>query len=250
MSADTLSRDARHLALPQIGAEGQQKIGRGTALLIGVGGIGCAAATYLTSSGIGRIMLCDFDTVDETNLGRQVLYGPGNIGELKAEVAASRLRKVNPDVDVISIPLRLTDSALAEAVDRADVVLDGCDNFSTRFQVNDACVTARRRLITGSAIRFEGQLAVFGPNYSESPCYRCLYVEADESLGNCAGNGVLAPVPGVIGTIMAAEALKYLAGVDAAAPILRLYDAAATEFRHLAIRKRSDCPACSVNASP
>jgi len=248
MSADTLSRDARHLALPQIGAEGQQKIGRGTALLIGVGGIGCAAATYLTSSGIGRIMLCDFDTVDETNLGRQVLYGPGNIGELKAEVAASRLRKVNPDVDVISIPLRLTDSALAEAVDRADVVLDGCDNFSTRFQVNDACVTARRRLITGSAIRFEGQLAVFGPNYSESPCYRCLYVEADESLGNCAGNGVLAPVPGVIGTIMAAEALKYLAGVDAAAPILRLYDAAATEFRHLAIRKRSDCPACSVNA--
>jgi adenylyltransferase/sulfurtransferase len=250
MSADTLSRDARHLALPQIGAEGQQKIGRGTALLIGVGGIGCAAATYLTSSGIGRLMLCDFDTVDETNLGRQVLYGPGNIGELKAEVAASRLRKVNPDVDVISIPLRLTDSALAEAVDRADVVLDGCDNFSTRFQVNDACVTARRRLITGSAIRFEGQLAVFGPNYSESPCYRCLYVEADESLGNCAGNGVLAPVPGVIGTIMAAEALKYLAGVDAAAPILRLYDAAATEFRHLAIRKRSDCPACSVNASP
>lgn len=248
MSADTLSRDARHLALPQIGAEGQQKIGRGTALLIGVGGIGCAAATYLTSSGIGRLMLCDFDTVDETNLGRQVLYGPGNIGELKAEVAASRLRKVNPDVDVISIPLRLTDSALAEAVDRADVVLDGCDNFSTRFQVNDACVTARRRLITGSAIRFEGQLAVFGPNYSESPCYRCLYVEADESLGNCAGNGVLAPVPGVIGTIMAAEALKYLAGVDAAAPILRLYDAAATEFRHLAIRKRSDCPACSVNA--
>jgi adenylyltransferase/sulfurtransferase len=250
MSADTLSRDARHLALPQIGAEGQQKIGRGTALLIGVGGIGCAAATYLTSSGIGRLMLCDFDTVDETNLGRQVLYGPGNIGELKAEVAASRLRKVNPDVDVISIPLRLTDSALAEAVDRADVVLDGCDNFSTRFQVNDACVTARRRLITGSAIRFEGQLAVFGPNYSESPCYRCLYVEADESLGNCAGNGVLAPVPGVIGTIMAAEALKFLAGVDAAAPILRLYDAAATEFRHLAIRKRSDCPACSVNASP
>jgi len=247
MSANTLSRDARHLALPQIGEEGQQKIGRGTALLIGVGGIGCAAATYLTSSGIGRLLLCDFDTVDETNLGRQVLYGPGNIGELKAEVAASRLRKVNPEVDVVSIPLRLTDSALAEAVGQADVVLDGCDNFSTRFQVNDACVAARRRLITGSAIRFEGQLAVFGPNYSESPCYRCLYVEADESLGNCAGNGVLAPVPGVIGTIMAAEALKFLAGVDAAAPVLRLYDAAATEFRHLAIRKRSNCPACSVS---
>lgn len=248
MSANTLSRDARHLALPQIGAEGQQKIRNGTALLIGVGGIGCPAATYLTSSGIGRLMLCDFDTVDETNLGRQVLYGPGNIGELKAEVAASRLRKVNPDVEVVAIPLRLTDAALAEAVGQADVVLDGCDNFSTRFQVNDACVAARRRLITGSAIRFEGQLAVFGPDYSESPCYRCLYVEADESLGNCAGNGVLAPVPGVIGTIMAAEALKFLAGVDTAAPVLRLYDAAATEFRHLAIRKRRNCPACSASA--
>lgn len=247
MPANTLSRDARHLALPQIGAEGQRKIGSGTALLIGVGGIGCAAATYLTSSGIGHLLLCDFDTVDETNLGRQVLYGPGNIGELKAEVAAARLRKVNPNVAVTPIPRRLTDSALAEVVGRADVVLDGCDNFATRFQVNDACVAANTRLITGSAIRFEGQLAVFGPDYSASPCYRCLYVEADESLGNCAGNGVLAPVPGVIGTIMAAEALKYLAGVSDAAPVLRLYDAAATEFRHLAIRKRSNCPACAEN---
>ncbi|MCP4299284.1 MAG: HesA/MoeB/ThiF family protein [Gammaproteobacteria bacterium] len=245
MPANTLSRDARHLALPQIGAEGQRRIGNGTALLIGVGGIGCAAATYLTSSGIGNLLLCDFDTVDETNLGRQVLYGPGNIGERKAVVAAARLRKVNPNVDVTSIPERLTGSALAEAVGRADVVLDGCDNFATRFQVNDACVAAGTRLIAGSAIRFEGQLAVFGPDYSDSPCYRCLYVEADESLGNCAGNGVLAPVPGVIGSIMAAEALKYLAGVDDTAPVLRLYDAVATEFRHLAIRKRSDCPACA-----
>ena len=246
MPANTLSRDARHLALPQIGADGQRKIGSGTALLIGVGGIGCAAATYLTSSGIGHLLLCDFDTVDETNLGRQVLYGPGNIGELKAEVAAARLRKVNPNVDVRPIAKRLTDSALAEAVGRADVVLDGCDNFATRFQVNDASVAAGKRLIAGSAIRFEGQLAVFGPDYSNSPCYRCLYVEADESFGNCAGNGVLAPVPGVIGTIMAAEALKYLAGVGAAAPVLRLYDAAATEFHHLAIRKRRDCPACAA----
>lgn len=247
MPANTLSRDARHLALPQIGTDGQRKISGGSALLIGVGGIGCAAATYLTSSGIGHLLLCDFDTVDETNLGRQVLYGPGNIGELKAEVAAERLRKVNPNVDVTSIPERLEESALAEAVGRADVVLDGCDNFATRFQVNDACVAAGKRLITGSAIRFEGQLAVFGPDYSDSPCYRCLYVEADESLGNCAGNGVLAPVPGVIGTIMAAEALKYLARVNTITPVLRLYDAAATEFHHLAIRKRKDCPACAPN---
>lgn len=245
MSTDTLSRDARHLALPQVGELGQRRISEATALLIGVGGIGCAAATYLASSGIGRLMLCDFDTVDETNLGRQVLYGPGNIGELKSDVAAARLRKVNPNVEVISIPERLADDALADAIGQTDVVLDGCDNFSTRFQVNDACVKAGRRLITGSAIRLEGQLAVFGPDYGESPCYRCLYVEADESLGNCAGNGVLAPVPGVIGTMMAAEALKFIAGASATAPILRLYDAMATEFRHLAIRKREDCPACA-----
>lgn len=245
MSAKPLSRAARHLALPQVGEDGQRKIGDGTVLLIGVGGIGCAAATYLASSGTGHLLLCDFDTVDETNLGRQVLYGPGNVGELKAEVAAARLRKVNPAVNITAIAERLDEDALAEAIARADVVLDGCDNFSTRFQVNDACVAAGRRLITGSAIRFEGQLAVFGPDYSRSPCYRCLYVEADESLGNCAGNGVLAPVPGVIGTMMAVETLKYLAGVDTAAPVLRLYDAAAIEFRHLTLRKRSDCPACA-----
>ncbi len=245
MSTNTLSRDARHLALPQVGVDGQRKIGGASALLIGVGGIGCAAATYLASSGIGHLVLCDFDTVDETNLGRQVLYGPGNIGDLKAEVAAARLRKVNPDVHVTAIPERLNNHALADAVAQADVVLDGCDNFATRFQVNDACVAASCRLIAGSAIRLEGQLAVFGPDYSESPCYRCLYVEADESLGNCAGNGVLAPVPGVVGTMMATEALKYLAGADARSPLLRLYDAEATEFRHLKLRKRIDCPACS-----
>jgi len=248
MSAPTLNRDARHLALPQVGADGQQRIARGTALLIGVGGIGCAAATYLASSGVGHLLLCDFDTVDETNLGRQVLYGPGHIDELKAEVAAARLRKVNPAVEITAMAERLDNAAMANAVSQADVVLDGCDNFATRFQVNDACVAAGRRLITGSAIRLEGQLAIFGPDYSESPCYRCLYVEADESLGNCSGNGVLAPVPGVIGTMMAAEALKFLVGIDATAPILRLYDAAATEFRHLALRKRDDCPACGAIA--
>ncbi len=245
MPADTLSRDARHLALPQVGADGQRRIGAGGALLIGMGGIGCPAATYLASSGIGHLLICDFDTVDETNLGRQVLYGPGHIGQLKAEVAAARLRKVNPAVEVKAIPERLSEAALAEAVGQVDVVLDGCDNFTTRFQVNDACVSAGRRLITGSAIRFEGQLAVFGPDYSTSPCYRCLYVEADESLGDCAGNGVLAPVPGVVGTIMAAEALKYLAGINSTTPVLRLYDAMATEFRHLGIKKREDCPACA-----
>ena len=241
----TLTRDARHLALPQVGADGQQRIADGKVLLIGVGGIGCAAAAYLASSGVGHITVCDFDTVDETNLGRQVLYAQGHIGELKAEVAAERLRKINSDIEVTAISERLVDDTLVAAVANADVTLDGSDNFPTRFQVNDACVAQSRRLVSGSAIRLEGQLAVFGPDYSSSPCYRCLYAEADESLGDCAGNGVLAPVPGVIGTLMAVETLKFLAGIASPAPLLRLYDGTASEFRHLGVSKRPDCPTCA-----
>jgi len=241
----TLTRDARHLALPQVGADGQQRIADGRVLLIGVGGIGCAAAAYLASSGVGSIAVCDFDTVDETNLGRQVLYARGHIGERKAEVAAERLRKINPDIEVTAICERLTGESLAAAVLAVDVVLDGSDNFPTRFEVNGACVTHSRRLVSGSAIRFEGQLAVFGPDFTVSPCYACLYAEADESLGDCAGNGVLAPVPGVIGTLMAVETLKFLAGIAAPAPLLRLYDGTASEFRHLGVSKRPDCPTCA-----
>jgi len=190
-------RAARHHALPQIGAAGQARIESATALLIGLGGIGCAAASYLASSGVGQILLCDFDTVDESNLGRQTLYGPADVGKLKVACAASRLAEMNPDVQLTEIPDRLSDDGLAEAVGQADIVLDGCDNFATRFQVNDACVQEKRVLVSGAAIRFEGQLAVFGPNYDQVPCYRCLYEDADESLDNCRGNGVLAAVPGV-----------------------------------------------------
>ena len=248
MSSTTLTRDARHLALPQVGADGQRRISDGKVLLIGVGGIGCAAAAYLASSGVGHLTVCDFDTVDETNLGRQVLYAQGHVGELKAEVAAARLRKINPGIEVVAVSERLTGDALARAVADTDVVLDGSDNFSTRFEVNEASVAASRRLVSGSAIRLEGQLAIFGPDYSESPCYRCLYADADESLGDCAGNGVLAPVPGVIGTIMAVETLKYLAGIDAPAPLLRLYDGSSSEFRRLGVSKRPDCPTCAADA--
>lgn len=239
-------RAARHIALPQIGAEGQQRIASSTALLIGIGGIGCATASYLASSGVGHLILCDFDTVDETNLGRQILYGPADIGELKANRAVAKLAAMNPDVRLSGITDRLSDHALTEAVQQADVVLDGCDNFATRFQVNDACVQNNRCLISGAAIRFEGQVAVFGPDYSTSPCYRCLYQEADESLDNCAGNGVLAPVPGVIGTMMAVEAIKRIAGVgESESGKLNLYDALPGVWQKIEIKKRSDCPVCN-----
>ena len=239
-------RAARHIALPQIGVEGQQRITSSTALLIGIGGIGCATASYLASSGVGHLILCDFDTVDETNLGRQILYGPADIGELKANRAVAKLAAMNPDVRLSGITDRLSDHALTEAVQQADVVLDGCDNFATRFQVNDACVQNNRCLISGAAIRFEGQVAVFGPDYSNSPCYRCLYQEADESLDNCAGNGVLAPVPGVIGTMMAVEAIKRIAGVsESESGKLNLYDALPGVWQQIEIKKRSDCPVCN-----
>ncbi|MDG2374965.1 MAG: HesA/MoeB/ThiF family protein [Woeseiaceae bacterium] len=242
-----MSRYARHVALEQVGAPGQERIGESTALIIGLGGLGCATASYLTCAGVGRLLLCDFDTVDETNLGRQTLYGPQDIGQLKAVRAASRLAVMNPDVRLTEIPDRLSGNALIEAVGLADVVLDCCDNFATRFQVNDAAVANRRMLVSGAAIRLEGQLAVFGPDYAKSPCYRCLYQEADESLDSCAGNGVLGPVPGVVGTMMAVEALKIVAGIAVPTGILNIYDDLSTEWCKVKIRRRRNCPACRAD---
>ncbi|MAD91123.1 MAG: molybdopterin-synthase adenylyltransferase MoeB [Gammaproteobacteria bacterium] len=240
-----LSRDARHLALNQVGLSGQKKISSGTVLLIGAGGIGCAVATYLTSSGIGHIKISDFDTVDATNLGRQIIYTPGDLGQKKAEVAASRLRVFNPNIQITSINERLQNEALMFQIESSDVVIDGSDNFTTRLQINQACVLAKKRLISGSAIRLEGQLAVFGPSYKYSPCYQCLYDKDDESIGNCVGNGVLSPVPGVIGTLMAIEALKYFVGIQTDTSKLLLYDAALSEFKSLKINKQHICPICN-----
>ena len=151
---------------------------------------------------------------------------------------------MNPNVRLTVLGDRLSADDLQDAVGKADVVLDGCDNFATRFLINEAVVRSGKTLVSGAAIRFEGQIGVFGPDYSASPCYRCLYREADESLDSCAGNGVLAPIPGVIGTMMAAETLKFLAGIDSPAPIMRLYDGVASEFRHLSISKREHCKVC------
>lgn len=239
-----MSRHARHFALAQIGETGQQRIAEASVLLVGVGGIGSAAASYLASSGVGHIVLNDFDTVDETNLGRQILFGPDDVGKPKASVAAQRLSAINPDIRVSIIDERLDAAAMASAVGEVDVVLDGCDNFATRFLVNDACVAAQTCLVSGSAIRLEGQVAVFGPDYETSPCYRCLYEDADETLENCAGNGVLAPVPGVIGTLMAVETLKFMVGLDSPRGQVLLYDAGHSSFRTVTAAKRSDCPAC------
>ncbi len=238
-----LRREARHLALEQIGERGQARIAAGSVLIVGAGGIGCAVAQYLAAAGVGRIVLTDFDTVDPTNLARQILYGDDDVGEPKVSVAAERLRVQNPNAVIETIDRRLDGDELAEVVANVDLVLDGSDNFPTRFAVSDACVDAGKTLVSGAAIRLEGQLAVFGPDYDTSPCYRCLYAEADESLENCAGNGVLGPVPGVIGTLMAVEALKLLAGIDVRTGRLWLFDAASGDVHSVAIERRGDCRA-------
>ncbi len=240
-----LSRDARHLALPQVGAEGQARIAAGKVLLIGAGGLGNAIAAYLAAAGVGELVVADFDRVDESNLGRQFLFGPADVGERKVSVLARRLGEINPNVVIREAPIRIDSSSVDELVAAVDIVLDGSDNFRTRFVVADACVRHAKALVAGSAIRLEGQVATFGPDYDESPCYRCVYSEADESLEDCAGNGVFSPVPGVVGTLMAVDALKLLAGLPVQRGHLTLFDGVSSEFRSVRVKRSGGCQRCS-----
>jgi adenylyltransferase/sulfurtransferase len=237
-------RYARQIALADVGAEGQAKLGRARVLIVGLGGLGCPAALYLATSGVGRLVLNDFDRVDETNLPRQILYGPDDIGAPKVEAARRRLASLNPAVEIVCLPERLDDAALEAAVAGVDAVLDGTDNFMTRFAVNRACVARRVPLVSGAAVRVEGQIAVF-PNRGDGPCYACLYKDEDEWLGDCQGNGVLAPVPGVIGALMAAEALKLALGWDSALrDRLLLWDAKRGEWQSVALKRDPQCSVC------
>jgi molybdopterin-synthase adenylyltransferase len=238
------ARYARQIALADVGAEGQARLGQAKVLIVGLGGLGCPAALYLATSGVGRLTLNDFDRVDESNLPRQILYGPSDVGALKVEAAKARLTALNPAVEIVCLAERLDDAALAATVGAVDVVLDGSDNFSTRFAVNRACVALGVPLVSGAAVRLEGQLAVF-PNRSGEPCYACLYNDEDEWLGNCQGNGVLAPVPGVIGTLMAEETLKLLLGWDSSLHNrLLLWDGKRGEWQSVALRADPDCAVC------
>ena len=244
-SAPTL-RYSRHLVLPDFGAAGQERLARSTVLLVGLGGLGSPAALYLAAAGIGRLLLNDFDRVDLSNLQRQVLYTEADLGTAKTTAAAATLAALNPDCRLEALDGRLEGEALSMAVQRADAVLDGSDNFGTRFAVNAACVEAKKPLVSGAAIRYQGQLAVFDARDLASPCYACLYGENDEELENCRQNGVLAPLTGVIGSLMAVEAIKLLAGTGK--PLLgRLlrYDAQSGELRSTPFEKDPACPVCS-----
>jgi adenylyltransferase/sulfurtransferase len=231
--------------LPQFDAVGQQRLLDSHALIIGMGGLGSPVAMYLAAAGVGRLTLVDFDTVDLSNLQRQILHGSHDIGRPKVESARDSLAVLNPDVKVSVLNKKLEGEELTKMVATADVVIDASDNFATRFMINDACVVARKPLVSGAAIRMEGQVSVFHNERDDSPCYRCLYRDEGELEQTCSENGVLAPVVGVIGSIQATEAIKVLAGIgDTLSGRLLIWDAMSMEWRSLKLRKDPSCSLC------
>lgn len=245
MNDAQLLRYSRHILLPQIGIDGQQRLLAARVLVIGVGGLGSPVAMYLAASGVGHLTLVDPDNVDLTNLQRQIAHTTARVGRAKVESAAEQLRALNPDVTLTTIARRLEGDALIEQVRQADVVVDGSDNFPTRFAVNAACVRARKPLVSAAVTRFEGQVAVFRADRTDSPCYRCLYQETGEVGEACAQFGVLAPVAGIIGAIQATETLKVI--MDVGEPLagrLLVLDALSMETRVLRLHKDPRCPVC------
>ncbi len=245
MNDEQLLRYSRHILLPQIDAEGQLKLLNSRVLLIGLGGLGSPVAMYLTAAGIGHLVISDFDTVELTNLQRQLLHGSADIGRAKAESAADTLRELNPDINLTVFEQRLERTALQEQIQLADLVIDASDNFTTRYALNEACVKAGTPLVSGAAIRMEGQVTLFPNNDSDSPCYRCLYRDGEEMQESCSENGVLAPLVGVIGSLQAAEAIKTLLNIGSTLNgRLLLVDLMNMEFRTVKLRKDPQCPVC------
>jgi adenylyltransferase/sulfurtransferase len=244
MDDTQLLRYSRQIMLPQLDVEGQQKLLDSTALIIGLGGLGSPAAMYLAAAGVGHLILVDFDVVELSNLQRQIIHRSNDIGRPKVESARDTLQQLNPDVKLTLIDHKLEGGALEEEISRADVVLDGSDNFATRFAVNDACLAMRTPLVTGAAIRMEGQVSVF-LNDGNGPCYRCLYKDEGELDVRCSENGVLAPVVGIIGAIQATEAIKVLTGMGKTLDgRLLLLDAMRMEWRTLKLKPDPACSGC------
>ena len=247
MNDDQLLRYSRHILLPQIGIEGQQRIVAGHALVIGAGGLGSPAALYLATAGVGTITIADGDVVDLTNLQRQLLHPHESVGRPKAASARDTIARYNPEVKVVAIEERAEGAMLDELILNADVVLDCCDNFVTRHAVNRACVRHQKPLVSGAAIRFDGQLSVFDLRDATAPCYHCLFPEGQEVEElRCAVTGVFAPVTGIIGAVQAAEALKVLAGIgETLNRRLLLLDGLSMEWRSINIKKDPACAVCS-----
>jgi len=243
---EQLLRYSRHILLPQLGIEGQERLLAARALVVGAGGLGSPAAIYLASAGLGTIVLCDGDTVDLTNLQRQILHHTTSVGRAKALSGRDTLALVNPEANVLALEQRLEGAALEEQVAAADVVLDCTDNSTTRHAINRACVRHRKPLVSGAAIRFDGQVSVFDLRAAKSPCYNCLFPEGqDAEEVRCAVMGVFAPLTGIIGTTQAAEALKLVAGCgESLSGRLLLLDGLAMEWRQITLGKDPGCAVC------
>ncbi|WP_144372322.1 HesA/MoeB/ThiF family protein [Vogesella urethralis] len=245
LNDSALLRYSRHILLPEIDIEGQQRLLASRVLVVGAGGLGAPALLYLASAGVGQLTLVDDDTVELTNLQRQVIHDMQTLGQPKVVSAAARLSAINPDVQLRLLNERLAGDSLAAEVAAHDLVLDCSDNFATRHAINRACVAARVPLVSGAAVRFSGQLAVYDVRDGASPCYHCLFPEEGEaSDGPCATFGVLAPLVGVIGSLQAVEAVKLLAGRRPALGQLTLYEALDGSFRQLRVPRDPDCPVC------
>ncbi|MBI5438888.1 MAG: HesA/MoeB/ThiF family protein [Nitrosomonadales bacterium] len=215
MDDQQLLRYSRHILLNEIGIEGQQRLLDARALIIGLGGLGSPAALYLAASGVGRLILCDHDTVDFSNLQRQIIHRTASVGQPKVASAQAALRDINPEIECITLPVRAEAAQLRDLVARTDVVLDCSDNFATRYAVNRACLAQRKPLVSGAAIQFEGQVAVFDFRRDDVPCYNCLFPEDSQAAElRCATTGVFAPLVGFIGSLQAAETLKLLMGIE------------------------------------
>ena len=246
MNDDQLLRYSRHILLPEFGVEGQEKLNSAHALVIGAGGLGSPVTLYLAAAGVGTLTICDGDQVDLTNLQRQIVHRSESIGRNKVDSARDTLASINPGVRVHALAERVAGARLDALVADADVVLDGCDNFSTRHAVNRACVKHRKPLVSGAGVRFDGQISVFDMRADDAPCYACLFPEDAESEEvRCAVMGVFAPLTGIVGTIQAAEALKVLTGVGKTlAGRLLLLDALTMDLRTVGLKKDPACAVC------
>ena len=246
MNDQQLLRYSRQIMLPDVDIEGQEKLLAATVLIVGLGGLGSPVAMYLAAAGIGHLILADFDKVDLSNLQRQIVHTTDRIGCTKVESAAQALRELNSDIKITCIANHMDDNELAEQVAKVTVVVDCCDNFTTRFAINAACVKYQIPLVSGAAIRLEGQVAVFDARDTSSPCYRCLYDVDSEADLTCAANGVLAPLVGIIGSVQALEAIKIIAGFGTSlAGRLQLFDARHNQWREMKLPKDKRCPVCA-----
>ncbi len=248
LTNEEIARYSRHLILPEVGYEGQQKLKAAKVLAVGTGGLGAPLALYLAAAGVGTIGLVDFDTVDASNLQRQVIHSTATVGKLKVDSAEIMLKGLNPNLNVIKFNTMLTSANALEIFEQFDIIADGTDNFQTRYLVNDACVLTGKPNAYGSIFRFEGQASVFATE--DGPCYRCLYPEPPPPglVPSCAEGGVLGILPGLVGIIQATEVIKLILGIgDTLAGRLLLIDALGMNFRQLKLRKNPNCPACGTH---